>query len=602
MSASHDQTTSEMPAGSFGGDRYSSFPSLRRAHIEFRESWSEGRLAPADVRRFIAQARNTGVVLGDEGDRRGAQGILDYWSAELVTTPANQLTPEDFIPTVLERFNAKEAAGLPAGSDSSNETAELNQRTHEVIRFVAAARLWQEHQRKPGYLLYGDAITQAAKYRHLDADIDELVAASETKRNNTRAIVLVSIVTGLVVALITLEGIYYLLNRTVPSRAEEYVGLVRTPNIDSPTKENRLWWLGFLQQWHEPYDFSRTPPRPELANVTAPPGLQLHAPNFSGVKFRQVSFRGAKLLNATFNESDIENGNFNAAKLSLAQFNGATIRSTSFADADLYRASFDRACLDEVDFSGADLRLTSFWGTAFGKNKRGFANTAWWVASGWNSEDLRDLVIQDQSKLRESPVFKKELADYLEAVSTGAPGTIQRARDLNTMAWIIAKWGLVNEMIIEPHAATKQTCTNATGVPASALEAAEQAVCIASSHRDADLTADHNDTRAYILMQMPGRMAEAREIYRTIPLSGDERGARIFRSALALFASGDKGRAIAELKRSLAEHYVPSHELYTLKAHIKDEFQTELYNYLNAVWPKPKGGKPCAFGSDAVNP
>jgi hypothetical protein len=47
---------------------------------------------------------------------------------------------------------------------------------------------------------------------------------------------------------------------------------------------------------------------------------------------------------------------------------------------------------------------------------------------------------------------------------------------------------------------------------------------------------------------------------------------------------------------------VPSHELHTLKAHIKGDFQSALYRYLDAISPKPIGGRPCEFTSDAVNP
>jgi hypothetical protein len=595
MSDAYDQATLQEPSGGSEGERYQSFAALRQAHVKLREECSQGRGTAADIRRFIAQARNTGLALKEDGDRRGAQGILDYWSAELVTAPAGQLTPEDFIPAVLERFNLKQSASQPAGSGASDDTAEATKRSRDVIGFVAAARQWQEHGRKPEYLLSGDAIIQAGKYRHLDADIDELVAASVARRNNKRAMA-VSIVAAVVLAIV---GMLAFETWGSDEIRKPLVKWVRHSDTDGSTKVTYLRILGWLQRWQRPYDFSGW--ETELANVSAPK-LRLHSPNFSVARLSKVDFQQAHFLNASFSDSKIVGTNFRKADLSLAQFRAAQIESTSFVEATLYRALFDKACLRDVDFSGADLRSTSFWGATFDKDRRIFKNTAWWLAEGWNADDLRALVLQDQSNLSKSEVFKDELREYVNPLSMARAGTGQRSRDLNSMAWIIAKWGLVNNTIVEPIDTTKRACMNATGVPGTALEAAEQAVCIATSHLNTDLAADHNDTRAYILMQMPGRIADALEVYRTIPLSGDDGGARMFRAAVAYFATGDNERAMAELKRSMAAHYVPSHELHTLKAHIKGDFQSALYRYLDAISPKPTGGRPCEFTSDAVNP
>ena len=591
MSDTHDQVTLQADS------HYQSFSSLRQAHLKLREEYSQGRLASADIRRFIAQARATGMVLTDERDRGGTQGILDYWSAELVTVPAEQLTSDDFIPAVLERFNVKEAAGLPAGSDaSSTETAEsMTKRSRDVIGFVAAARQWQEHGRRPEYLLSGDAIIQAEKYRHLDADIDELVAASVTRRNNKRTMA-ASVVAAMLLAIV---GMLAFETWGSDEIRKPLVRWVRQSDTPGSKKVFYLKFLAFLQRWQPPYDFSGG--ATEVANVSAPE-LRLHSPNFSVARLSNVSFQQATFLNASFSDSQIVGSNFRKADLSLAQFRGAQIESTSFVEARLYRSIFDKACLRDVDFSGADLRSTSFWGATFDKEQRAFKNTAWWLAEGWNAGDVRALVQQDQSNLSDAGAFKDELREYVNALSTAPAGTAQRSRELNSMAWIIAKWGLVNKAIIEPIATTKQACMNAKGVPGTALEAAEQAVCIATSHLNTDLAADHNDTRAYVLMQMPGRMADALQIYKTIPLSGDDGGGRMFRAAVAYFATGDTERSMAELKRSIAAQYVPSHELYTLKAHINGDFQIAVYRYLDAISPKPTGGKPCGFTSDAVNP
>jgi uncharacterized protein YjbI with pentapeptide repeats len=590
----HMQASDTRAAGA-GSEAYDSFAALRRAHVELRRSWSEGTAAAKDVRRFVARAVNTGALLEDDNDRRGAQGILDYWCAELVTLTAEKPLPSDYIPAVLVPFDARQAAASPGAPSLSGATT--NRRSREIIRFVAAARLWQDSGKKSGYLLYGDAIVQAARYRDVDPDIAELVNASEAKRDSTRMKVTYAAAAAVaaIVAMIAFETV------VVDKISKWLVAQVQSSGTARSTKVFYLRTLDFLHRWQPPYDLSSS----DLENVSAR-NLRLYSPNFSSARLRQVDFQGAQFANATFSGGEIF-GNFRKADLSRAQFRTAQIESTSFAEATLYRATFNRACLNNVDFSGADLRLASFWGATFDKNQRSFKNTAWWLAEGWHSDDLRDLLQQDQSKLNESAAFKENLKDFSEAVRIAEAGAIQRSRDLNSLAWLIASWGLVNNVTTGPTGGTEQACTSATGLPGNALEAAQQAVCIATSLRDKDVTANNvaannSDTLAYILMQMPDRMVEALNIYQKLPLSDDERGARIFRAAVAQYTIGDKSKALSELKRAMQEHYVPSHELQTLKAHIKDEFQTVLYAYLDAVWPRPEGAKPCQFGSDAVNP
>src|SRR5450631_1684372 len=82
---------------------YSSMAALWRAHIDLRYARSnadkdaaEARRTASDIRAFIASARATGAVLADEGERKTAQGILDYWSTELLSLPG--ATTDDFSP------------------------------------------------------------------------------------------------------------------------------------------------------------------------------------------------------------------------------------------------------------------------------------------------------------------------------------------------------------------------------------------------------------------------------------------------------------------------------------------------------------------------
>ena len=77
--------------------------------------------------------------------------------------------------------SAAQASGEPAPSDAKSD-----QRSREIIRMAAAARLWRDSGKKHGYLLFGEAIAQAAKFRKLDPDIADLVDASEEARNEHR--------------------------------------------------------------------------------------------------------------------------------------------------------------------------------------------------------------------------------------------------------------------------------------------------------------------------------------------------------------------------------------------------------------------------------
>lgn len=155
------------------------------------------------IRDFLAKARRAGSTIARESDRRAAQRILDYWSAELVTRPG--ITSADVSPVRLASFAG--GGGLetvavaaddpgsvatdaivgpakagPTASGSNEQSAsddelssdELTERFR--IRVAAQARQWK-NTGYPGYLLRGEALKEAAELPQ-GPDIAEFVEAS----------------------------------------------------------------------------------------------------------------------------------------------------------------------------------------------------------------------------------------------------------------------------------------------------------------------------------------------------------------------------------------------------------------------------------------
>ncbi len=189
---------------------FSSMAALWRAHLDLRYALSNAERGAAeaprtasDIRAFIVQARATGAILADKNERQTAQGILDYWSTELLSLPGT--AAEDFTPALLEPFDSSQippAAGEPTQPEKLPEAE-----ARELIRFVATARLWRDSDRQPGYLLNDeDSIAQAARFKHQDPDIFELVAESEIalskKRTTRRFLAIVGILGRVIIGML----------------------------------------------------------------------------------------------------------------------------------------------------------------------------------------------------------------------------------------------------------------------------------------------------------------------------------------------------------------------------------------------------------------
>jgi hypothetical protein len=350
------------------------------------------------------------------------------------------------------------------------------------------------------------------------------------------------------------------------------------------------------------------------------------------VEFSKVGMPGANLPVATFSAADFSfdgsgDNDFSGAELRQAQFRNARIAFTSFAGADLYRAIFDRSMLCDVDFSGANLRNASFWAVTLNeKTKDNLKNTAWWLAVGWPWSEIEKLAPPHQSTADRSNEIKDEKArvDRLKASSgfqddigrakgkfdRSTAGTLERALALNELAWTDAVWGL--DVTAPKEKPPADPCA-ADSLPATAQDAAEQAVCIVGKLNNegdkkgsqTELLSSMRDTWAYVQMQsneMAAAVKTFEEIARDDPNSL-EAGETSFRYAIAQYAAGqDKPTAIQRFTAAIVDkRYQPTHELQTLRDYIftVSEFVDVLRTSANKLWPPVPNQTACPVRKSA---
>jgi hypothetical protein len=629
--------------------RFASFAELRAAHMNLRSSLAEsghgeGSGAAAKIRDLMAQTQRTGAVLLDPAMRKAAQGILDYWCAELAGLA--DAKPEDFAPLSLAPPSALPAAQETQPEDPVAQQGREDQRM--LIRLAGMARQWHNAGRQQGYLLTGDALVQARPFAQKDTDLLEFVEASEAAERAKRRRKLKILYSLLVTfgPILIVAGIFVWQFYTLPLNSKAWIREIKeTKSIE--TKTNDLAWLATFQPWSPPYDFSGTP---QLSNIWIPK-LRMYAPNFSGVPFSRIWFQHAQLPSASFSQSRITMdanpqgfdgrgfrwydimswwlrwrrgplppdwkgirwNDFTGSELKLAQFREATIITTSFAKADLYRAVFDRALLCDVNFSYADLSNASFWGATIDDRTYGWLrNTAWWIAVGWNSDNFRKLLqpqTEDQADPQRPSVYpptdtagaralrhvlrtsERFHTDVEIPIMETPAGTFDRALALNDMAWTLASWGIEGEDLT-PNPAL----CDSSALPKDALEAASQAICIAddliskgSKDRDYDYwRSGFRDTQAYILMQA-NRMPEARALYEKDLGETRNDGGSLFRYAIALYATGDEAAAHAAFETAIRKmHFLPTSELQNLKQYIPIKVLGMAYELMDQAYPAPK--------------
>jgi uncharacterized protein YjbI with pentapeptide repeats len=634
-------------------ERYSDFNELRSAHLDLRKSFpglESG--ATVKLRQFLAIAQRTGTVLVDPSVRKAAQGILDYWCAELAGL--SDATKEDFIPLTLAPAAISTLPDIEQTAGKGEETTQRKEDQRVLIRLSGMARQWRNSQKQSGYLLTGEALEQAHHFAQQDPDLLEFVEASEAaetarkkaiedeRRRKRNIAIAVGAAAGSVAVFLYWQ--FY----TLPQTSRSWIRQIKE-TTSSETQTTNLWWLATFQPWTPPYDFSGTP---KLANIPYP-GLRLYAPNFSRTELSRVRLQKAQLPSASFNQSLIHieddtaakaaDGNgfkwndigswfratpvdwrmvrwneFSGAELKLSQFREAQIFTTSFAGADLYRAVFDRAVLCDVNFSNADLLSASFWGATIDERTYGWLRkTAWWVAVGWNSGDFQKLLRpqgQEQSDPQRPSIYpptdpadaralrhalrtsERFHTDVEIPIAETRPGTFDRASALNEMAWTLTTWGIDQEDLTP----NPPPC-NASTQPKDALDAASQSICIIEDlkrkggpDRDYDYwLANFRDTQAYILMQV-NRMPEARALYEKDLARTEADPGMLFRYAIALYATNEPNAAQPKFETAIREkQYLPSTELQNLKQYIPIKVLRMAYDAMDAAYPAPKLSQIC---------
>jgi len=256
------------------------------------------------------------------------------------------------------------------------------------------------------------------------------------------------------------------------------------------------------------------------------------------------------------------------------------IADTSFSSAKLYRADFERALFcQNVQFSISDVRSASFRYVAFdGSHVPRFNGTAWWLGVGWSMQQIQSLAAQSSGvSYKGTPAFKDEMQYYEKLLSAAPEATLARATALNGKAWALATYG------IDLADAERLSQESLTIVRRRAEKPDEPGSLVREEANDID-------TLAYIQMQA-GKMSEALENLKAAvqKVQGHEptfRNAMIFRYAVAQFATGQRDEAIRNLKLAVDTlQYVPSHEMYLLRKHIKDEFLTNLESLMSKNFP-----------------
>ena len=629
-----DTAPAQNPETSAADAGYESLAALRDGHLALKQSISESEgpgaaNTAASIRAYLAKAREAGAFIVDTKERRSAQGILDYWSAELAGLP--DAAAEDFTPLLLLPADTERAAA-PQGERAESAATTANKETDRaLIRLSAMARQWRDSGKQAGYLLSGETIEEAARFKDQDPNLAEFVAASQQivereKRFRKRLWSTIAVVGLLVV--VAGSTIWY--TEYLTKRYDRFLAQIQTSGtVNNVELVGTLRTLDFIQPLRAPYDLSGLP---KLLNIDLH-GLKLYAPNFALVEFSKVSFRGASLPVATFSAADFSfdgggDNDFSGAELRQAQFRNARIAFTSFLGADLYRAIFDRSILCEVNFSEANLRNASFWAVKLDeKTKDNLKNTAWWLAVGWPWSEIEKLApphqntadrskeIKDEKiridRLKASSGFQDDIGRSKGPLQRSSAGTLEQALALNDLAWTDAVWGID---INGPNEKSSADPCAAENIPTTAHDAAEQAVCIVgklNSEGDkkgtqTELLSNLRDTWAYIQMQsneMSGAVKTFEEIARDDPKSL-QAGETSFRYAIAQYAVGqDKLAAIQRFRAAIEDRrYQPTHELQTLRDYIftVSEFVDVLKKSANKLWPPVPNDTNCPVRKSAA--
>jgi len=450
---------------------------------------------------------------------------------------------------------------------------EERQKSERKLQVITTARLWQQSGHKPGYLPFGAALKEAERYVDAAPEVRELVAAGRSRAR--RLFVYVGITIVVLLSIIPLGGLIfeqYQKRYVIPAREEAWNAILKSTTASASEKAEAIRGL------------ARNDLSLDLTNTTlddvAVNGIEAQGAKFIQAQLNNVRFERSSLPNAAFSQSAIVGSKFDKTSLELSRFDGAMIADTSFSNANLYRSIFDRALFcQSVQFSISDVRSASFRYVTFdGGHVPQFNGTAWWLAVGWSMQQIQSLAAQSSGvNYKDTPLFKDEMQYYEKWLSTAPEPTLARAMALNGKAWALATYGI-------DLADAERLSQEALTIVRRPAEKPDESGSVVREE------ANDMDTLAYIQMQAD-KMGDALENLKAAVQKAEEYGATarnevIFRYALAQFAAGQRDEAIKNLMRAVDNlKYVPSHEMYLLRKHIKGEFLTNLETLMSKNLP-----------------
>ena len=178
--------------GETGSAGFSGYAELREAHSQFSKRYAAARSGVGStgdggdgIHAFVDKAKEAGAFIVREDERRAAQTILDYWSAELIN--ASSGSGKDWSPAVLAPpMDDQDRFRDPDARDISPELAERRRRARDQIRLSAVVRRWRDSGESSDYLLSGAALRDAENHMDLDPEIKALVLKSrESERRKS---------------------------------------------------------------------------------------------------------------------------------------------------------------------------------------------------------------------------------------------------------------------------------------------------------------------------------------------------------------------------------------------------------------------------------
>jgi hypothetical protein len=521
---------------------------------------------------------------------------------------------------------ATEIWAAPSGGQASAPSGvEQELRAREILRVEALAHQWLQSNKDPGYLLRGSALKLAKTYRNEDIDIAKLVDASEESETAKQlsqnrllrvglglAFLWVAALIGLIVTVI-----YYRINEQslINAKVKEILKVSLSKDYTLEELKRREQELFRDIQFYENFGGAEV----NLRNAWLPQ-LPLHNFSFDNLRFIESNINGLDLSSDkdenpyispyVFNDSTISNSFFNNSNLSFSQFRGTILVRASFADANLYRASFDYARLCDVDFAGSSLLRATFWNSTIDrKTIASLRSSSWWLANGWTAEQIDELVEGHEDGERVDSGFakfqerrKNELDAFIDSKghttkSKSIPPDIVdaysklveanaskidfvRALALNGWAWSLTINGLNRVPENWRKLPAEDGCSRAEDIPKTALDAANQALCLADKLSGVDpskvdytsFRSSIEDTIGYILLQkgdVKGALAHLKNA--AYPKVRETRDA-LFRLAIAENVSedpNDRQAALSDMQMSIEFGYVPTHERALVSGSLK---------------------------------